>query len=196
VKKSPKDQLDSPIVSAALAVDAELRRFHDVCRLLQKSELNSQKALQRAGETLKQIVESEQRLGETVRNLVQAITHAREEQEAEAIGVQTRAKEIEARSLTYQELLERYAALGQEASDLNTRITGLAAPESGKDPVAELEAADGSILALMQGAQDLAAAAREKDFNDISRQAESLRQQLAITRGKLLQVRGRIQRMN
>jgi hypothetical protein len=194
LKKRSQDQLDSPIVSAASAVDAELRRFEELARLLQKSELNSQKSLQRAGEALAQVLESEQRLQESVRGLVEAITRAREQQEAAAVGVQARAKEIEARSFTYQELLERYAALGKEASDLNARMGPEA--QAGKDPVLELEAADASILALTQGAQELAAAALEKDFQDVSRQADSLRQQLAVTRGKLLQLKGRMMRMS
>jgi hypothetical protein len=81
--------------------------------------------------------------------------------------------------------------MGEKAADLNQLALGIAAKHANgeRSDDAELLPALGELRARMadvaDGAKSLTAAAREADFEDIARQADSLRQQIMAADDKV-----------
>ncbi len=174
----------SDLLRAAAAFDEELARFGRLVEAARVGPLNSQKHLQRAARAFEEVGESEKHLGEAAQALVAALQAAREEQEVQAKALQGRAKEIEARTAVAADLLERYGAVGQKAGELNTLVLEIAAKKTNgsSEPDASTISALAALRARMGDVADTAAGlvslAREADFDDIARQADSLRQQI------------------
>ncbi|HET6148150.1 MAG TPA: hypothetical protein VFH68_11520 [Polyangia bacterium] len=196
-----KDREISPLLAAAQAFDAELERFGYLVESARKGPLGSQKALERAAETLKEIADCEEQMQARARVLMAALGAAREQQEAQVALVSQRAEEVRERTSVYGELLRQFQALGQDAADLNAmaqrlsakkRDAGATASDMAKDPelAAGLHELSDRMASVAAGAQDLATAARDADFEDVSRQADSLRQQLLAARNKVVLLHG------
>jgi hypothetical protein len=202
----------SPLLAAAEAFDDELERFAHLSESARKGALGSQKALERAAETLKEIADCEEQMQAHARALMTALGAAREQQEAQATLVSQRAEVIRARTTVYGELLQRFQTLGSDAATLNAMGQRLStktrdasagaatgapatAAEMAKDP--ELVAGLGELsrgMAEVAGrAQELEVAARAADFEDVARQAESLRQQLLAARNRVVLLHGSLQ---
>ena len=178
-------QATSELMEAATAFDDELARFGRLVEAARTGPLNSQKHLQRAARAFEQLAESEQRLGVAAQTLVGALQTARQRQEAQAQAIQGRAREIEARTTVAAELLQRYGAVGQKAGELNALVLEIAAKKTNgsSEPddavvasLAKLRERMGEVADIAGG---LVASAREADFEDIARQADSLRQQIS-----------------
>ena len=191
----------SPLLAAAQAFDAELERFGHLAEAARKGPLGSQKALERAAETLKEIADCEEQMQARARTLMAALGAAREQQEAQAALVSQRAEEIRERTSVYGELLRQFQALGQDAVELNgmgqrlsakKRDSGATASEMARDPelAAGLHELSDRMASVVTRAQELATAARDADFEDVSRQADSLRQQLLAARNKVVLLHG------
>jgi hypothetical protein len=183
---------DSVLLAAAEAFDDELARFGRLVEAARTGPLNSQKHLERAARAFQEIGESEKRLGETAQTLVLALQSAREQQETQALVVQARAKEIEARSNIAADLLSRYGEVGQKAGELNALVLEIAAQKANGPAGSSDQAAVASLAELRNRMSEVAetasaivAAAREADFDDIARQADSLRQQIVAVGGKV-----------
>jgi hypothetical protein len=178
-------QATSELMEAATAFDDELARFGRLVEAARTGPLNSQKHLQRAAHAFEQLAQSEQRLGEAAQTLVAALQTARQRQEAQAQAIQGRAREIEARTTIAAELLQQYGAVGQKAGELNALVLEITAkktngstePDDGV--VASLAKLRGRMGEIADIAAGLVVSAREADFEDIARQADSLRQQIA-----------------
>jgi hypothetical protein len=123
---------------------------------------------------------------------VNAVAKMREQQESHARAAHARALELQARTTTLQSLLERYGTLGSVASTLNAELLSVEQQRR----VAPGEAADRTAAAALmplldrmggvaQEAEALTKDAATEDFDDISRQADSLRQQILSARNKL-----------
>ena len=181
----------SDLMAAALAFDEELEHFGKLAEAAHKGPLNSQKNLERAARMFDEIGASETRLGAAAQALVSTLNVARQKQESHAVAIQQRADLIEQRTTAVAALLQRYAALGEKAADLNQLAVGIAAKSTNGERVsdAELRPALGELRARMgevaEGARSLTAAAREADFEDIARQADSLRQQITAADDKV-----------
>jgi hypothetical protein len=181
----------SELLTAAEAFDDELARFGRLVEAARTGPLNSQKHLQRAAHAFEQIGESEKRLGEAAQALVGALQAARQRQEVQALAIQGRAQEIEARTSVAADLLQRYGAVGQKAGELNAIVLDIAAKKANGSSVpdatviASLVELRGKMNEVAEGAAALVAAAREADFDDIARQADSLRQQIVSVGGKV-----------
>jgi hypothetical protein len=181
----------SELIAAALAFDEELERFGRLAEAVRTGPLDSQKNLQRAAKMFDEIGESEKRLGHAAQSLVTALNAARQKQEAHASLIRERADLIEQRSATAADLLQRYGAMGEKASDLNQLALSIAAKCANARPAAdsELARALGELRARLDevaaNAQSLTAAARDADFEDIARQADSLRQQITAANDKV-----------
>jgi hypothetical protein len=197
-KKDP-----SPLLAAAEAFDAELERFGHLAESARKGALGSQKALERAAETLKEIADCEEQMQARARTLMAALGAAREQQEAQAALVSERAEELRQRTAVYAELLRQFQALGQDAVELNgmgQRLSarksdaGATASDMARDPelAAGLHELSERMASVAGRAQDLATAARSADFEDVSRQADSLRQQLLAARNKVVLLHGNL----
>ncbi|TSC27517.1 hypothetical protein [Corallococcus sp. Z5C101001] len=183
----------SELVSAAEALDAELLRFESLARQLQEAPLTSEKQLERASKTLKDLADLDDALRVRVGALVQAITGVRTRQQTQADAVNACAQELQRRTEVFKDLLTRYGALGQSAADLNGRMQEFAALRQQATRTAEEDARLTSVFTSLQDrmaevadeAATLSQAADADRFADIGRQADSLRQQLLSARNKL-----------
>jgi DNA repair exonuclease SbcCD ATPase subunit len=192
----------SPLLAAAQSFDAELERFAHLTEAAGHGHLGSQKALERAAETLKEIADCEEQIQTHARALMAALGSAREQQEKQAALASQRAEEVRERTAVYAELLERFKALGAEAAELNLMGQNLSARKregatgtgaegtTGPELAAGLRDLSQRMTEVAEHAQDLTTAAREADFEDVSRQAESLRQQLLAARNKVQLLHG------
>ena len=183
----------SELVSAAQALDSELLRFEALAAQLQEAPLTSEKHLERASRTLKDLADLDDALRLRVGALVQAITGVRTRQQTQADAVNARAQELQRRTEVFKDLLTRYGALGQSAADLNGRMQQFAAlrQQATRTPEEDVQLTEvfTSLQERMAGVADEAAtlvgAADAEQFSDIARQADSLRQQLLSARNKL-----------
>jgi hypothetical protein len=181
----------SDLITAAESLDVELRRFTALTETIQRTPLTSQKNLQRAAQSFTDVAALSERLGAGMRILIAALEAARERQAAEAKAIEARAAEFRDRMTAFQDLLERYAALGEEAAALNARMQEVAAPKAATPPLenGDRRRALGEIhdrlLHLADGAAAVATAAGAASFDELARQATSLRQQVLATGNRL-----------
>ncbi len=187
-----REEAPSVLMEAAGGLDGSLKKFQSLVESVEKAPLTSQKGIERAAKMLQEIVDLEAQLETRVRDLVNAITHMREQQEAHARAAHARALELQSRTTLLQGLLERYGTLGQEASALNAELLSVeqqrrAQPGEGSDKVAAnaLTPLIDRMGNVAEQAASLTQDATAQDFDDVSRQADSLRQQLLSARNKL-----------
>jgi len=115
------------LAAAAEDLDRELSRYEALAGRIQHERLDSEKNLHQAARALSELEQSEGRLGEHLRALVDAIATARERQEKQSQGVRARAEQIRQRTESLTQLLERLAALGAAAGDVNRLVQQVAA---------------------------------------------------------------------
>lgn len=166
----------SDLAEAALALDRELQRFEELSANAARLKLSTEKNLERATEALARAAESQDRIQAHVQKLVGAITAARQRQETEASALMARAHQIAGRRAEFAEVLQRMGGLGQQAKEVQERLT------SGKPDFDEVQAR------MQQVADEAAAieqAARDKEMEDVARQADVLRQQILAARNKV-----------
>lgn len=189
----------SGLVVAAETLDAELKRYEGLAEGLGRTALSSQKALERAAATLKEVADCDDRLGVRARELVEAITAARERQQQQAQAVHARAMELAERVEIWKELMLSYEGLSQQAAGVNALIQSSLAPvvqsrkaspeggtpELGEAAIAGLEEAHARLGQLAEAAEALAEGANTKGFPDVMREADAVRQQLLAARNKL-----------
>lgn len=168
----------SELLAATEAVEAELKRFEDATASFQKINLNSRKNLERATKALNELAEGDQRIVDSVQLVVKAIGTVRDRQLAQVEHIRAKAEEIKARSTSFRELEEALQALGTDAAGLSTKLKQ--APDV--DPPVELDAEMGELASK---AKALAERATSHDFDDLSRVADGLRQQILAVRAKL-----------
>lgn len=181
----------SELARAAEGVEAELEKFEALSERIRTAPLDSQKNLERFANMLKDVADTDEQLGEKVRVLVNAIAQARERQQKQAELVSQRAQELQERTSVFQRLIEQYANLGAQAAQLNLQVQeAFQARQSGTAEgeavaTARLTEINDGAGALADEADKVVQAADQAGFSDISRQAESLRQQLLSARNKL-----------
>jgi hypothetical protein len=193
----PRDTPISPLVAAAAAFDNELQHFGRLAEEAQKRALDSRKALERVAETLKQAVDAEQELGARAQTLLAALNAAREQQEAQAASIRSRAADLERRTKQFTELAGRYQALGVEVASLNQLAQDVLSRRAGDGPGAAesasfregLGALDQTMEKAAESAQALAKDSHEADFDDLSREAHTLFQRIVSAREKVNQTR-------
>jgi chromosome segregation ATPase len=173
----------SRIVSAAQALESELERFRTSSETLLANRLDSGKQLERAAKQLESIAASDERLGACVAELNAAIIEAREKQVASAEQVRTFADSVGERATLFNELMGRYAALGNAARDVGEKM------QPATSDKAELELAlgqiEGAIVSLLDSAEMLKQDALEKGFSDIAQQADAIQKQIRSLQAKI-----------
>jgi hypothetical protein len=192
--KSRNDK--SAFLLAAEAFDDELESFYRAVQASLRAPLNSAKQLERAAQSLTQLAECEQRLGAASQTLSRAISAAHQQQLAQKQLVIDKAQAVNVRAAQFQQIMQGYQALGVAAMALNSEAAALVGQKKeAEGTLATSKAKDewsAAVLALQdkmeavaQTAQELIATSRSNDFEDIARQAESVRQQLLSVRAKL-----------
>jgi len=185
-------QEPTQLEQAAEGVEEELRRFEALADTVLRTPLDSERNLERASRALREVAESDERLVAQLQKLVAAVGGVRDRQQEHARGVNARAEELQTRTQAFQALLQRYAGLGRSASELNAVVQDIAARKQKATTPEDNRALAGSLEQLLERmgqvaeeAQGLANSATADDFNDIARQADSLRQQLLSARNKM-----------
>jgi hypothetical protein len=188
----------SGLTGSAANLDAELKRYVELASAAVKVPLTSEKNIDRAARAIADAAESEKRVLSHVQALVGAITAARESQEASTKALNAHADAVSERRVELEALLARFAKLGEVARTMNAvvqRVSGYKAnPYGGESAeVTEMRTAlaevETGMTTVAGHAQELAAEAGRASFEELARQAESLRQQVlaAKNRQSLLQ---------
>lgn len=181
---------DSPLVQAAAAFDEELAIYARLGELLLKTPLTSLKHLERANQTLGEIVDCEQRLSAAGRRLIEAVSATRQKQEQLSQSVVDHAPVVQARNTKLRELM---TAMGQLAADVQT-VNALVLQRNGdgEEAAAQPDPGDVSskVLALSERADELAATCREAEFAELGEQAHALHQRLKAIGTKLQKAAG------
>ena len=185
-------ELESPLVATAVAFAQTLERFAALAEGLRKGKLDSQRNLEKAAESLKQVAGCEEELQAHAQALMAALAAARDAQQEQAEAVRVRALEIQARSEDLARLMRGFEAIGQDAAALNAAAQQLAARkrtpgEMVKDGelLAGLDELQERMTAVLTAGEQLAADARQTDVEDLSRKIDSLRQQILAARNKI-----------
>ena len=170
----------SELAEAAFALDHELRRFEELAEQAARVKLNTEKNLERATDALTRAAESQDRIHAQVQKLVAAVATARQKQESDAAALVERAREIAGRRKEFAVQLQRMGALGTAAREMQDLL------RAGPDKIDEVMT---RMQQVADEAADIARAASEKDMEDLSRQADVLRQQVLAARNKVALLR-------
>lgn len=188
----PLSSTNKSLAEVADGMQQELKKFEQLADGLLKAPVNSQKSLERCAKLLTDVAASDERLGAMVKDLVAVISSVRERQHAQADAIHKRALYIQERTEMFQQLMTRYGELGKAAADLNQMAQGIQAEaknannaEQNGTFVQGLQTLQDSMGKLAEGAEVLTNVARDQEFQDISRNADSLRQQLLATKNKV-----------
>jgi chromosome segregation ATPase len=169
------------LARAALALDEELRRFEALTASALRVPLDSKKNLERAAAAC------QQRVSELVHAFMAALNVAREANQRAAEQLTQKGAEVQARSAVYSSLYEKYAALGQEASEISSTVARVGAEKAqkGREALGDLAEIEARMTAVVDRAQELGREAKEADFEDLVSQLDSLRQQTQSARNKV-----------
>lgn len=187
-KRQPSES--SELVNAAMAIEEELRRFEALAEEVRTSPLRSQKNLEKMGKLLNTVADCDERMVANMRALLGVLNTWRDRQQALAAQVNSRAQELQERTKVYQELMERFAGLGQEAGMLSTHMQEVAGrtqqgqPVQAEELIASLQKVNEGMTQVAENAERLANDAAARDFVDVARDADSLRQQLLAARNR------------
>src|SRR5438105_4628362 len=166
----------SELSEAALALNHELLRFEELSAQASRMKLSTERSLERATEALTRAAESQDRIQAQVQKLVAAVAAARQKQEGDAAALMGRAQQIAARRAEFAEVLQRMGALGQMAKEVQELLKG---------PKPDFDQIQARMQKVADDAARIAAAAQEKEMEDLVRQAETLRQQVLAARNKV-----------
>jgi hypothetical protein len=184
-----KNPPPSDLIQAASGLEEELDRFAKLSRAIEKEPLNSRKSLERAADSLSSVAASDEALQIAMRTLMAALTALRERHEGQTKVVQERAEEIRQRGEAYKELLGKLATLGANAGEVNSEMITLANGNEDKGAIAGvLDAVLEKMSGLAKSVEEFQQECTEKHFEDIEREADTLRAQLVKGRSKLAQL--------
>jgi methyl-accepting chemotaxis protein len=170
------DQPD--LVEAATALDDTLRRLREVVERSLQGSLTTRKQIERTAAALTALGPLETEIGLHARALVGAIDRSRRLQEELTHKAHARALELQARSAELQFRMDALGRLGEETH----RVAGSFEGQTSADALA---AAAVELDGLVARARELAEQAGARGFDDVRRQVDSLRQQLAAARNRL-----------
>ncbi|HEX8819680.1 MAG TPA: hypothetical protein VF794_07160 [Archangium sp.] len=195
MSKRPQQSESSELVTAAQSIEEELRKFEDLAEEVRTGALRSQKNLEKMGKLLTSVADCDERMVASMRTLLGVLNKWRDRQQTLAAEVNSRAQELQQRTQVYQELMVRFSELGQEAGGLSSQMQQVAGmtqqgqAASPEEIISSLQQVNEKMSQVADNAGKLASDAEAQDFLDVSRDAESLRQQLlsARNRANLLQ---------
>jgi hypothetical protein len=181
---------EGPLATAAMAFELELSRYEELAAETARGPISSEKTLVRAKKQLEECAESQLRLAEYLAAVMTAMDGARTKQEGCMEQVLASAQRIQVRSLEFLAFMERFSALGLRAREVNEPVAAVVARKAEGAPSAELLAGLREVLARTEGivadAEALARDAASTEWADISRAADSLKQQVQSARNRVL----------
>ena len=179
------------LLEAAKRLEEELRRYEALADEVGRSVIHSRKSLVRATRVVQDASDCHERMMEHVAVLSLAMGETRARQQACAEKLVAAGGRVQERVTVFQSLLGSYEDLGKRSRVLNEQaaaVAGLDEPAIAEalQSTAELQ---GSLEETIEQATGLADAARSADFSDLTRDVESVRQQLQTARNQLLLAR-------
>ncbi len=176
------------LTEAAAALEAELKKFDELCAAARRIPLDSEKTMGRAAKAMQEATDSQEKTAVLVRNLVDAINASREHQQKTAEGLLARAQELQGRSDVLADLLGRIRVLGEDAKGIQqivAQANQYGTERNIEGAIGALEEARTRMDAIATAAEALGVDARAANIVDVEREADSLRQQLLSARNKL-----------
>lgn len=181
------------LTSAAQSLEADLRKLEESIREAQRLEIASDKTLQRARKLLEACSEHQLSLAGHLQELVQAMQQAQVRVQAGMEETIEISKKVGQRANERGELVERFAVLGRRTTEINEPVNAVVAKHNEGAAPDELLLAVGAVLVVAEGlvaeAEGLAQDAKAGGWTDISKESESLRQQILSARNKVLLLR-------
>jgi|GEM_PF-364977 len=166
------------LVEAATALNETLRRLREVVERSLQGTLTTRKQIERTAAALTALGPLETEIGLHARALVGAIDRSRRLQEELTHKAHARALELQARSAELQYLMDALGKLGEETHRVAGSFEGQTSADGLATAAVELDA-------LVARARELAEQAGARGVDDVRRQVDSLRQQLAAARNRL-----------
>jgi len=179
-----------PLTAAAAALEDELRRYEETVAELQKLPLTSDKTLQRARKVLEECAGHQEKLAVLLPAFAQAMQEAQARQQQCMDVTAEGTTKIKTRFEERMALLERVAALGQRAQDINEPVAAvMSGTEENRSPIDLLETlrdVNARTEAVIAEADAVHKLAQDGDWQDIARDTDALKQQLQSARNKVL----------
>ena len=176
------DKKPSELVQATMALDEELAKVEHLAESAARVPLNSRRNLEKAARTTTEAAEAQTKVGEHIQSMMAALTEVRVKNEATVQALQTRSNEIQQKHEQLNGLLERFESIGKEAREITGMASTLTSESSPGEKLNELET---RMAKIADDARALQADADAASWNDVARDADSLRQQVLSAKIKL-----------
>jgi chromosome segregation ATPase len=177
-----------PLTDAAAQIEQQLSHFERLLTELARP-ISTEKALQRARVALEECSSCEEKLAGHLTAFAQAIQSIQERQQRCMELLHERANQVQARHTDRSTLIERMAQLGQRTSEVSKPIASLgdgAWDTVTPDLLASVSEVSTRLESAIDEAGQILSTAREADWTDLARDADSLKQQLQSVRNQLL----------
>jgi ABC-type transporter Mla subunit MlaD len=174
---------------AAAGLEEALSAFERATAVAAKTPLTSQRNIEKAAQAVTTAARCQPEIGSGVQRMLAALNGARDRNTHTAEALQAFGERLRAKSESYGALLTRFGELGDRARDTSEAARALSVPEmavlSHAEKIERLSGVEAAMTALIDDAGKLVQQARAEDVDDISQQADSLRQQLQAARNKV-----------
>lgn len=184
-----KKIVETPLAKAASALEGELLEYETFVSEVKRMSLNTEKAMHRAKDLLEHCAAGEQRMAERLQAFAAAMQGVQVRQQTCISEAVQAAEKIQQRIQKRSELLDRFSALGERARALNEPVAELEAKQDGanaQDLLHTLSEVATRTESVVSEAETLGADAVADDWQDIAREATTLKQQLQSARNKIL----------
>lgn len=179
----------SPLVSAAAAVDDELRGYDELAQEARRTKIDGEKGLKRVVALVQESAGRNERIQEKLKALVSEIEAARARQVESLNTLLEAARTVEARAQQHESLMHRFAELGESAERVNAMAIEISERKRAGAPEAELldrlAGIQMQMATVVAEAEALATRADEEHWPDLARQANAVRQQVLAAKNKL-----------
>ncbi len=185
----PSKKLETPLARAAAALEGELLEYEKFVAEVKRMSLNSEKAMHRAKSLLEECAAGESRMAAKLQAFAAAVQDVQVRQQSCITEAVAAAESIQERIKNRSSLLERFSALGDRARALNEPVAALEAKEgeaNAQDLLTTLSEVATRTEAVIEEADTLGADAQKDDWQDIAREAMTLKQQIQSARNKIL----------
>jgi chromosome segregation ATPase len=185
----PSKKNETPLAKAAAALEAELLEYEKFVAEVKRMNLNTEKSMHRAKDLLEHCAAGEQRMAERLQAFAAAMQDVQVRQQGCISEAVAAAEKIQQRIQQRSTLLERFSALGELARALNEPVAALEAKEgdaNAQDLLKTLSEVAERTESVVAEAEALGADAVSDDWQDIAREATTLKQQLQSARNKIL----------
>lgn len=172
----------SELVSAAQALEDDLRRLEELSRSVLKIRLHNEKNISRAARDLNEALLQPERLAGGLRVLAAAMARMQERQQAVLEQLAVRAVEIQQRATKLGEYMQRLASLGAEAGEAAKVLQSVAYEGDRTLVFGEVEA---RLTAITDAARSLAEEAHSDDLPEVAREVDTFKQKIGALRGRL-----------